>query len=139
MARKEKDRTETGKNQKLEEIVYVSWEESEAGWGTRPDGCSLHLTREDYERYLKNHWAHMPDEVPDEYTRPAGKPVVAYANPSLYTQIKVKKEQESVYGLRLWDGAEVKAVRDKELVYGDKQSGWITLNQHQRRDSSTNI
>jgi len=39
----------------LEQVVYVSWEESERGWGTRPDGCSLHLTKADFEIYLDNY------------------------------------------------------------------------------------
>ncbi len=32
------------KNQKLEDAVYVSREESEREWGTIPDGFSLHIT-----------------------------------------------------------------------------------------------
>ena len=30
----------------LKEIFFVSWEESERDWGSRPDGCSLHMTQE---------------------------------------------------------------------------------------------
>ena len=28
------------------EVVAVQWEESERGWGVRPDGCSLHVSVE---------------------------------------------------------------------------------------------
>ncbi len=98
----------------LEEIVYVSWEESERGWGTRPDGSSLHLTRNDFQIFLEAYWAKMPDEVPDEYSRPAGKPVIAYASPDLYKRI-----QEGAHGLRLWQHEESELVLKKDLVYSE--------------------
>lgn len=50
------------------------WEESERGWGCRPDGFSLHATREDVDKYIKEYWTGMPKEVPDEYSRPCGEP-----------------------------------------------------------------
>ncbi len=107
---------------KLEEVVYVSWEESEKGWGTRPDGCSLHLTPEDFQRFLKQYWNDMPKSVPDEYSRPAGNPVTAYANQELYKRI-----QQSEHGLRLWKGKETELAGKKELVYGEKRSGWVQV------------
>ena len=52
--------------------VCQKWEESERGWGTRPDGYSLHLSQQDKEHYIKTYWEGMPDSVPDEYSRPDG-------------------------------------------------------------------
>ena len=46
------------------------WEESEAGWGSRPDGYSLHLTEKDRKAYIQKYWDSMPDKVPAEYSRP---------------------------------------------------------------------
>ncbi|HTW36581.1 MAG TPA: hypothetical protein VMD53_18325 [Rhizomicrobium sp.] len=39
----------------------MAWEEKESGWGTRPDGWSLHVSPAGYEDYLKRHRA-MNDE-----------------------------------------------------------------------------
>ncbi len=51
-------------------VLYMAWEESErGGGGERHDGCSLHLTAEDSEAFIKEYWAGMPDAVPDEYSR----------------------------------------------------------------------
>lgn len=110
------------KNNGLEEIIYVSWEESERGWGTRPDGCSLHLNEQDYRVFLKEYWDRQPDEVPDEYSRPAGRPVNAYASQGLYQQI-----MESRNGLRLSDSQIDELIAKKELVYGTDRSGWMNV------------
>jgi hypothetical protein len=42
----------------------------ERGWGTRPDGYSLHATTKEAEQYIEDYWEKMPDEVPEEYSRP---------------------------------------------------------------------
>lgn len=52
--------------------VCQKWEESERGWGTRPDGYSLHATEEDRKRYIAAYWAARPAKVPVEYSRPYG-------------------------------------------------------------------
>ena len=46
------------------------WEESEKGWGVRPDGYSLHSNQEDVKKYIKEYWDGMPKQTPDEYSRP---------------------------------------------------------------------
>lgn len=110
------------KKKDLEEAIYVSWEESERGWGVRPDGCSLHLTKEDSKIFEREYWDGMPDYVPDEYSRPAGRPVKVYVDKTLYEKIK-----ESGNGIRLWSSQEGKAVKNKQLVYGSKRSGWVSV------------
>ena len=104
----------------LEQVVYVSWEESERGWGTRPDGCSLHLTKADFEIYLDNYWDKMPDEAPDEYSRPAGTPVAVSVGLRLYARIKETKN-----GLHLSQDKEKELVSSGDLVYGSQRSGWV--------------
>ncbi|MFH1589563.1 MAG: hypothetical protein ABIB43_03285 [archaeon] len=83
----------------LEEVIVVEWEESERDWGTRPDGCSLHLTIEDSKQYVKEYWDRMPDEVPDEYSRPIGEPYKEKVDEKLYEQVAKSKQ-----GIRLWHG-----------------------------------
>lgn len=57
--------------------IVQKWEESERGWGTRPDGYSLHLTEVDRAEYVKAYYARMPAVAPDEYDRPSGTPYEA--------------------------------------------------------------
>lgn len=64
------------------------WEESERGWGTRPDGYSLHLTQEDVKLYIKAYADSLPPEVPDEYSRPAGSPYETFVSASTYRRIQ---------------------------------------------------
>lgn len=51
-------------------VFVIPWTEFERGWGQRPDGYSIHLTREDAKRFIDVYWASRPDEVPDEYSKP---------------------------------------------------------------------
>lgn len=51
----------------------IDWTEYERGWGQRPDGSSLHLTKEAADTYIKEYWDSMPDRsqgVPDDYCAP---------------------------------------------------------------------
>lgn len=56
------------------EVMCQTWEESEKGWGTRPDGFSLHVTMSGLKEYITAYWQQMPNEAPDEYSRPSGAP-----------------------------------------------------------------
>ena len=64
------------------QVWVQKWEESERGWGTRPDGYTIHQEREHIASFLKEmrdrERAKNPSGgVPDEYSRPAGKPYLA--------------------------------------------------------------
>tara|TARA_Y100000310_G_scaffold94631_1_gene92386 strand:- start:2224 stop:2697 length:474 start_codon:yes stop_codon:yes gene_type:complete len=61
--------------------VWVQqWTEREQGWGQRPDGYTLHIEREDIDRFVKamrdreaaQGYGHH--NVPKEYTSPEGEP-----------------------------------------------------------------
>jgi hypothetical protein len=84
---------------KLEKKVVLrqDWIESEKGWGTRSDGCSLHLTREDRNAYIKAYWDNMPDEVPSEYSRGCGNPYEFQVSLEIF-----EKVQGSDQGIRVW-------------------------------------
>jgi hypothetical protein len=112
------------KTQLKQSIIYVNWEESERGWGSRPDGCSLHLTEKDYQKYVKKYWDKMPKEAPDEYSRPVGEPTPALVTASLYEQIKDAKRR---YGLRFWNHEQRELEKKKELVFKAKRSGWVPI------------
>lgn len=67
-----------------ERVVVQLWEESERGWGVRPDGYSIHRTQADraayVEGYMTRQQAWLGDAVPDEYTRPAGPGFAGFAD-----------------------------------------------------------
>jgi len=73
------------------EVICQKWEESERGWGTRPDGYSLHLTDEDRQAYIKGYWAGMPEEVPDEYSRPDGTPYHCRVDEETFKEVEASK------------------------------------------------
>ena len=115
-----KEKNNRKQSHNLEEIFYVSWEESELGWGQRPDGCSLHRTIENYEKFRKNYWQGMPATVPHEYSRPAGQPIKAYVRKELY--LKIKRNHP---GLRLFESELNSLIKNNQLKYGRERSGWM--------------
>jgi hypothetical protein len=54
-------------------VIAQKWEESELGFGFRPDGYSLHLTHEDRKAFVGEYWAAMPEKLPNIYSRPTIK------------------------------------------------------------------
>jgi hypothetical protein len=78
-------------------VVRVRWDESERGWGIRPDGYSYHLTNGDAEAFIKEYWDKMPAEAPDEYSRPEGRTIVD-VGPKTFSKIKKSKN-----GIRIFE------------------------------------
>lgn len=74
-------------------VVVQKWEESERGWGCRPDGYSLHLTEEDRKSFIAGYWAMMPKAVPDEYSRPNGTPYIADVEPTDLMMAALQQQQ----------------------------------------------
>jgi hypothetical protein len=72
----------------MPEVVVQKWEESERGWGVRPDGYSLHKDEAARSRFIRAYWDTMPKETPDEYSRPAGKPYMAEVTPEEYAALR---------------------------------------------------
>jgi len=72
----------------MNKCVFQFWEESERGWGTRPDGCSVHLNRVDLNIYVQNIYKNRLDEVPDEYDRIVGDPIECFISDQLYDKLK---------------------------------------------------
>lgn len=61
-------------------VVVQRWEESERGWGVRPDGWTLYLSMSDHTEHLKSFSEKQEEDyratqrVPDCYSRPSGNP-----------------------------------------------------------------
>jgi len=82
----------------MENIAVIkTWTEYERGWGQRPDGVSIHLTKEDNESYEKNYYNGMPDDAPDEYSQSSGGLKVIKVTDELYKEI-----ENSENGIRIW-------------------------------------
>jgi len=64
----------------MPKAIRITWTEFERGWGTRPDGASLHQTREHAVAFIERVWDQPVREnldkgiVPDEYSRPDQTP-----------------------------------------------------------------
>ena len=88
----------TREDKNLYTIVVQKWEESERGWGTRPDGYSLHLSEENRKQFIEKYWDGMPDAVPDEYSRPDGTSYLCDVDEKIFDAVKKSKNGIRYYG-----------------------------------------
>lgn len=77
-------------------VILQYWEESERGWGVRPDGCSLHISNEDCSKYIKTIYDARTGNIPDEYDRVVGDPIVVSVKSEIY-DILLKNKDHRVY------------------------------------------
>lgn len=70
-------------------IVYDTWTEYERGWGSRPDGMSLHLNAADHKAFVADFNArhNTASAVPNEYTMADDCPKVVDVPESLYQRL----------------------------------------------------
>lgn len=70
-------------------VVCQKWEESERGWGTRPDGFSLHVSRDALENFIREVYAprQNAEYVPDEYERIDGTPYIVDVSDEVYADL----------------------------------------------------
>lgn len=98
----------------MKTAILDTWTETERGWGQRSDGCSVHLTKDDYNVYVKKYWDALPDKTPDEYDRPDN----SIRNIVIFDDLFVKL-QESEFGIRIWQ-PEFRELKEKnEILFKD--------------------
>lgn len=91
-----------------------TWTESERGWGQRPDGCTIHLSKEDYKAYVKEYWDRMPNTVQDEYSRPDNNVREVVLSDSLQEKLNKSKN-----GICLWQ-TQFRELKEKnEILFKD--------------------
>ena len=85
---------------KVHIAFLLDWEESERGWGTRPDGASIHVSEEECAKYVKAYWERQPKgEVPDEYSRPMRDKPIGVRIPNELHELLQKEKS-----MRFWHG-----------------------------------
>jgi len=71
----------------MKKLILQYWEESERGWGIRPDGCSLHLDKDCLNKYVDSAYKDRdPNNVPHEYDRIVGDPIEIWITEEIYNE-----------------------------------------------------
>lgn len=69
----------------MKEAIIQFWEESERGWGVRPDGASIHLNIESCKSYIDEIYSKRDSKnVPFEYDRIIGSPIEVKINADIF-------------------------------------------------------
>lgn len=75
----------------MNKVILQIWEESERGFGVRPDGCSIHINFEERNSYIKSIYDNRDSEVPAEYDRIVGDGIEVFIEDSLFEIVKRDK------------------------------------------------
>lgn len=99
-------------------VVLQAWLESERGWGSRPDGYSVHLSVEASKTFIENYWAEEkkrnPSGVtPECYSRPNGSPTIKDVEQKIYNRLR-KLHKEGKFGFFISHLKEIDTVEEKE-------------------------
>jgi len=102
----------------MKPVVLETWTESEQGWGTRPDGVTIHLNEDDYKKFVENYWerekARTGGKTPYEYTRNDQSPRTVFVSDSVYKKLKKKKNN---FGLRFWQSEFNQLRNEKQIIF----------------------
>jgi len=107
-------------------LWMFTWTEYERGWGQRPDGCSLHATKEDALQFVKDYWkkerASDGGVVPDEYSKQDSDvptEIIIDARNKFYKYVMAAKKEHRK-GIFLWQRQyyELREKMDKRLRVG---------------------
>jgi len=70
-------------------VYCINWTEFERGWSHRPDGHTLHVSKEVADTYRANFLACQPETVPHEYSKP-GDPFLVEVPRDVFDRLQFK-------------------------------------------------
>lgn len=74
-----------------------TWTRHKANHSQVEDGCSIHLTKDDYKQYIKEYLVTLPSPPPNDYSINDGNLKEVLVSQSLVNQMK------GLPGARLWN------------------------------------
>lgn len=77
----------------MNKVILQIWEESERGFGTRPDGCSVHIDSKEREKYIRSIYEsrNSDESIPNEYDRIVGEGIEAFIEDGLFDLVQKEK------------------------------------------------
>ncbi len=101
----------------MPKVICQKWLESERGWGTRPDGYTLHLTEAHRKRFVEAFWKRQKEllgnSTPDEYSREDGESYECPVTDTIYQKVKASGD-----GVWCW------TLEHAELVRSGRAAPW---------------
>lgn len=73
-------------------VIVQNWEESERGWGTRPNGFTVHISHAQHQLYVAWYYATFNNcaRTPEAYTRVAGDSLEIEVPHAVFSAIAAK-------------------------------------------------
>ncbi len=78
----------------MKKVVIQEWEESERGWGVRPDGFTMYVDMAAHAAHIEADRAQKAEDfkrthaIPDEYSRPSGDPYLIDVDDEVFAKIE---------------------------------------------------
>ena len=101
--------------------ILEKWTEYERGWGSRPDGTSLHLTDKNYKLFVEDYLVkerqrNSSGKVPDEYTTFDSNPTIVQISDKLYKKLCTKNNKKN-NGIWISNSDFNNHIKSKEIKY----------------------
>ena len=95
----------------MNKCVLQFWEESEKGWGIRPDGCTIHLNEKFRDSYISKIYSNRSNKsTPKEYDRPVGNSIECFISDSLYEKV------DQIGTIRLMEQEKNNLIKMEEII-----------------------
>jgi hypothetical protein len=96
----------------MNRCFFQRWEESERGWGVRPDGCSLHVNSDLYNKYLSDIYGDRQGKtIPHQYDRIVGGLIECFVSDILFNSLKESKD------MRLMEHEMTNLISLQEIIF----------------------
>lgn len=96
----------------MNRCFFQRWEESERGWGVRPDGCSLHVSSDSYNKYLSDIYSDRQDKtIPHQYDRIVGGLIECFVSDILFNSLEESKD------MRLMEHEMTNLISLQEIIF----------------------
>lgn len=73
----------------MNRVIFQFWENSILNLDVMSDGCSLHIDNSERNRWVENIYSERTiNDIPDEYDRIVGEPLICFVDDDLFQKIQ---------------------------------------------------
>lgn len=102
----------------MKKVFLQYWEESLKNCSIRPDGCSLHITLNDRNSFVKKVYDSRQDKLtPNEYDMVVGDPIEVEVSDAIFEEIT---RNENSLRLMQHSLSNLKALEEVNILYDDE-------------------
>jgi hypothetical protein len=98
----------------MNKVILQLWEESNTKEGFLSDGCSLHISLEERNKYISSIYSERDgNNIPNQYDRTVGEDVEVFVDDKIYSMISSDKT------IKLNEAAFQNLIKFEEIIFNE--------------------